>query len=136
MWLGQPDPATSLLNQIHHDPDTDTLRELMHEWHAAFGTSPTTVRKAIKNANGGYPNLLDAMREFPVEDKGAIDGSKLGWLLRKNANRIVGGFEFQPAMADGRRAWRVVEVKTPPSAPLPASNPSFQETVAGWIGRI
>lgn len=136
MWLGQPDPATSLLNQIHHDPDADTLRELMHEWHAAFGTSPTTVRKAIKNANGGYPNLLDAMREFPVEDKGAIDGSKLGWLLRKNAHRIVGGFEFQPAMADGRRAWRVVEVKTPPSAPLPASNPSFQETVAGWIGRI
>jgi protein TonB len=59
------------------------------------------------------------MREFPVEERGEINRSKLGWLLKKNANRIVGSFEFQKAEADGRTAWRVVEVKTPPLTPSP-----------------
>jgi hypothetical protein len=25
MWLGQPDPATALLEQVRHDPDGDAL---------------------------------------------------------------------------------------------------------------
>ena len=68
----------------------------------------TTVRKAVEAAHYNHPALLDAMREFPVEERGEINRSKLGWLLKKNANRIVGGFEFQQAVADGRVAWRVV----------------------------
>jgi hypothetical protein len=49
------------------------------------------------------------MREFPVEELGGgIDHSKLGWLLKRHANRIVGGFAFQQTTADGRTAWRVV----------------------------
>lgn len=110
MWLGHPDPATALLEQIRGDPDGDALIGLLTEWHAAFGSSPTTVRKAVEAASGNWPNLLDAIREFPVEERGEINRSKLGWLLKKNANRIVGGFEFQSAKADGRTAWRVVAV--------------------------
>jgi hypothetical protein len=109
MWLGHPDPATGLLAQVRHDPDGDALRGLMTEWHAEFGSTPTTVRKAV-DAASYTQNLLDAMREFPVEERGEINRSKLGWLLKKNANRIVGGFEFQQAEADGRTAWRVVGV--------------------------
>ena len=75
------------------------------EWHAAFGSNAITVRKAVDLALVTQPNLLDAMREFPVEERGEINRSKLGWLLKKNANRIVGGFEFQQAEADGRTAW-------------------------------
>ena len=41
------------------------------------------------------PDLLDAIREFPVEERGEINRSKLGWLLKKHANRIVKGLEFQ-----------------------------------------
>jgi hypothetical protein len=93
------------------------------------------VRKAVEAANG-YPNLLDAMREFPVEERGEINRSKLGWLLRKNADRIVGGFKFQRAEADGRAAWRVVSVKSPPLSPLPPSATSADETVAGWSTRL
>ena len=110
MWLGQPDPATALLDQVKHDPDADVLAGLMAEWRIAFGSMPVTVRKAVDRAEKGFPNLLDAMREFPVEEKGEINRSKLGWLLKKNANRVVGGFEFQQSTADGRTAWSVVEV--------------------------
>ena len=101
----------------------------MIEWQKVFGSNPTTVRKAIEMAERSYPNLLDAMREFPIEERGEINHSKLGWLLRKNANRIIDGREFQKSEADGRNAWRVVSVKSPP---LPASPPldgSIEKTV-------
>ena len=121
MWLGYPDPATALLEQVRHDPDGDALSALMTEWHAVFGSTPTTVRKAVSRAQDDQAGLLDAMRELPVEERGVINPSKLGWLLKKNANRIVGGFEFQKAEADGRTARRVVKVKTPPLTPSPPS---------------
>lgn len=121
MWLGHPDPATSLIDQVKHDPDADALRGLMREWQKAFGSSAVTVRKAVANALNGYPDLLDAMREFPVEDRGEINRSKLGWLLKKNANRIIDGFEFQKADADGRTAWRIIAVNSPA---FPSSNAS------------
>jgi len=136
MWLGHPDPATALLEQVRHDPDGDALSGLMAEWRTVFGSTSTTVRKAVETAIDNQPNLLDAMREFPVDERGEINRSKLGWLLKKNANRIVGGFEFQQAEADGRTAWRVVAVKSPPLTPLPPFTPSVEKTVTGWSGRI
>ena len=132
MWLGQPDPATALLEQVRHDPDGDALSGLMTEWRAVFGSAATTVRKAVETAICNPPNLLDAMREFPVEERGEINRSKLGWLLKKKANRIVGGYEFQQAEADGRTAWRVVAVKSPPPPPLtpsPPFTPPVEKTV-------
>jgi hypothetical protein len=136
MWLGLPDPATALLEQVRHDPDGDALSGLMKEWHAAFGSTPTTIRKAVEKAYRDRPNLLDAMRELPVEERGEINRSKLGWLLKKNANRIVGGFEFQQYEADGRTAWRVVAVKSPPPPPLTPSPPltrPVEKTVSAAI---
>ncbi len=136
MWLGHPDPATALLEQVRHDPDGDALCGLMTEWRAAFGSTPTTVRKAVEAAISHHPSLLDAMREFPVEERGEINRSKLGWLLKKNANRIVRGFEFQQAEADGRTAWRVVAVKSPPLTPSPPFAPLVGKTVTRSSGRI
>jgi hypothetical protein len=136
MWLGHPDPATALLEQVRHDPDGDALCGLMTEWHAVFDSTPTTVRKAVEAAKYNQPNLLDAMRELPVEERGEINPSKLGWLLKKNANRIVGGFEFQRAEADGRTAWRVVTVKSPPLTPSPPFASSVEKTVTRWSARI
>jgi hypothetical protein len=129
IWLGHPDPATALLEQVRHDPDGDILKGLMTEWYSVFGSTATTVRRAVEAAIFDQANLLDAMREFPVEERGEINRSKLGWLLKKNANRIVGGYEFQQAEADGRTAWRVVAVKTPPLPPLPAFVQPVEKTV-------
>ena len=135
-WLGHPDPATALLEQVKHDPDGDSLAGLMTEWHAVFGAMPTTVRKAVERAEGSQSDLLDAMREFPVEEKGSINRSKLGWLLKKNANRIIAGFEFQQSTADGRPAWRVVEVKTPPLPPLSSFRPPVDKTVTHITSKL
>ncbi len=109
MWLGHPDPATALIEQIQHDPDADALGRLMLEWHRTFGSIPTTVRKAVEMAFN--TELMEAMKEFPVEERGSINHSKLGWILKKSTNRIVNGMEFQRDEADGRTAWKVVVVK-------------------------
>lgn len=124
LWLGHPDPASALLHQVRHDPDTETLKGLMHAWHTAFGSKPVTVRKALEIAAGDQPDLYDAIREFPnVEEKGVVNRSKFGWLLRRNANRIVDGYEFQKAEADGRTAWRVAAVTPPAESVGSASTP-------------
>jgi hypothetical protein len=129
MWLGHPDPATALLDQIRHDPDSDALHGLMAEWYREFGSEPTTVRKAVTAAaDYDKSELLEAIREFPVEERGEINRSKLGWLLKKNANRIVGGFEFQQAEADGRTAWCVV------TANSRTFDERVEENVQDWWG--
>lgn len=112
IWLGLADPATALLEQIKHDPDADALLTLMTSWYDKFGSSPTTVRKVISSIESlsGDDQLHEAICEFPIEERGRINPSKFGWILKKNANRIVGGYKFQQSTADGRTAWTVVKV--------------------------
>ena len=82
----------------------------MKEWHAAFGNVPTTVRKAKQTA-AENSSLMDALLEFPIDDfRGELSPTKLGQLLSKNANRIIGGYQIQPVKADGRKGWRVVKL--------------------------
>ena len=48
----------------------------MKEWHAAFGSVPTTVRKAKDEAVKNQ-SLLDAMLEFPIDDfRGELSPTK------------------------------------------------------------
>ena len=110
IWLGLPDPATALLKQLNHSPDQEALASLFEGWYEAFGSVPTTVRKA-KTEISRNEKLLDAIPELYLEDmQGNINPTRLGQLLGKNANRIIGGYQLQPANADGRKGWRVVRL--------------------------
>jgi len=111
IWLGLPDPATSLIEKIQSDPDSDALGTLLVEWHKVFGSTPTTVRKLIAQTSYSNEDLEDAISEFLVLERGEVNRSKMGWILKKNANRIVKGLKFVDAVADGRKAWMVVAVK-------------------------
>lgn len=126
IWLGLADPATALLDQLKHDPDGEALAGLLTEWYEEFGSVPTTVRKVLKIAQTKKSNLLDAIREFPVEERGEINTSKFGWILKKNADRVVNGYKIEASQADGRVAWKVV-VRTP--LPLPALPPLAESAV-------
>ncbi len=118
-WLGLPDPVTSLLEQIKTDPDAEALGHLMKAWMAEFGHAATTVRKAVEHAKKTVSNdLIDAIREFPLEERGEINHGKFGWFLKKNTNRIVADYAFQRTTADGRVAWQVVAVNAT-AEPLP-----------------
>ena len=54
---------------------------------------------------------MDAILELSSTDmQGNINPTRLGQLLGKNANRIIGGYQLQTARADGRNGWRVVKL--------------------------
>ncbi len=133
IWLGLPDPASSLIEQIRHDPDSEVLENFMAEWYQAFGSTPTTTRKVLDKASQGFPasSLNDALMELPVVEKGHINASRFGWLIIRNTNRIIGNFEFQKSTADGRTAWRVLRT-TPSSPPSTSFNPCDGKTGKNW----
>ena len=110
IWLGLPDPATALLKQLNHSPDQEALASLFEEWYEVFGSVPTAVRQA-KLKISENEKFKDAILELSLADmQGNINPSKLGQLLGKNANRVIGGYQLQPAKADGRNGWSVVKL--------------------------
>jgi hypothetical protein len=119
--LGCADPATRLIEQVRHDPDSDALQGLMSEWHKAYGATAVTVRRVIQESIQ-HIGLLAALCELPVLDpNGSVNASRFGWFLKRNAGRIVDGYRIEQARADGRVAWRVVRVEGPASPPSPPS---------------
>lgn len=107
IWLGLPDPAAALLKQLNHSPDQETLVSFFEEWYKAFGPVPTTVR-AAKTQMSENEKSLDVMLELSLLDMhGCINSTKLGQLLGKNADRIVGPYRLQRVRVDGRNGWSV-----------------------------
>ena len=64
-------------------------------------------KKSNRNVQLNEIELLDALTEFPVGAKGSMNRSRIGWILKKNAGRIIDGYRFERGEADGRTAWRV-----------------------------
>ena len=124
VWLGQPDPAQALFDQVEDDVDGEMLGVLLQEWYAAFGSTPVTVRKVVetgfKNTSSRLFALLD---ELPIQDSGRISNNKLGWYISLRAKRIVGGLRFVEGRADDRRAWLVEKVAkvVPPVTAAPTT---------------
>jgi len=132
IWLGLPDPAQSLIDQVKYDPDSEALKALLISWYRVFGSERTTVRKVVSYVfDGAYEglerdDLKQALYELPILDKGYINNSKFGWFLKKNANRIIDGYKFEKCQADGRFAWRVVYDESQDPSP-PAKSDELDE---------
>ncbi len=109
MWLGEPDPASSLIHQINHDPDLEALGALLEIWYAQFGNAPTFLRKILKLAEKNAA-VKEVLEEMPFTDRGYVNPSKFGWYLSKNANRIVNGLQLTRAPSNERNAWMVEAV--------------------------
>lgn len=122
LWLGLPDPATVLMEQMVSDSDSDMLLRVLTEWHRDHGNKPIQIRKLISDAHAN--DLEDALLDLPVAERGIINRSRLGHYFKRNMNRIVGGFMLEKAQSSERNAWRVVKVgadapSLPPSPPSP-----------------
>jgi hypothetical protein len=128
IWLGQADPADGFFEQLKSDPDVEILGRLLKQWDKAFGSNPKPLR-AVLLALSNHLDLHDAIAEFPVMERGEVNRSKFGWMLKKNANRIVDGLMFERIDGSERTAWRVVPAmgaatEVPASPALPALNVS------------
>lgn len=107
LWLGEPDPAGSLIAQVTSDPDQERLADLFQAWFQWFGHDAVTVRKVIAAAISD-PALMELFDELPVTERGHINPGKLGWFFKQNLGRIAGGFRLENEPASGRRGWKVV----------------------------
>lgn len=128
IWLGLPDPATTLLEQVRQDPEADTVLQLLREWHAVLGDKPVTVRRLVDDHSG--TELYDALMDLPVVEQGKINRSRLGRFLGRNRNRILGGLSLREGPNSERRTWMVVQVsaaEAPPSPPSPPSSGSASD---------
>ena len=124
IWMGLADPASAFFDQLKSDPDVENLGRLLKAWEKQFRSRETTVRELADKLSSDEA-LQDAVAEFPVMDASGLNRSKFGWLLKRNANRIVDGLMFERVDGSERTAWKVVRVgdaavTSPPSPPLPA----------------
>lgn len=126
MWLGLPDPATAVFESMASDPDRETLGRLLSLWQKLLGKRPTMVRDLVKAADKHskeserielYELLMDI-----ADGRGEVDRRRLGWWIKKHANRIVDGLKLE--RAQGQRnadQWVVVSVVSDKSEDQPSS---------------
>jgi hypothetical protein len=130
MWLGLPDPATALFETMAADPDREMLGRLMVLWYKFQGKKPTMVRDLVKiacpHSKGEQLELHDLLMDI-AGDRADINPRRLGWWIKKHANRPVDGLRIERA-AGTRNAdqWVVVSVVSDKSEASQASDTSAE----------
>lgn len=107
IWLGEPDPATSLIKQVENDGDQDVLGEFLQHWSRLFGDEPTMVREAVAEA-AKDTRFADALDEIGVMDGSTVNTKRLGWYLKQNRSRWAKGLRIESGPNSQRNTWRVV----------------------------
>lgn len=107
LWLGEPDPAHGLIDQLTHDPDQQLFEQFLFAWWREFGQSSMTVRKVIDRA-ASSDSLMDAIAELTVMDGRVVNPNRLGWYLRHHKDQTVKGFTLEQGESSERLAWKVV----------------------------
>jgi len=112
MWLGQADPVDTVSQLASVDPAREQRG---------------TVFAAIASVAGGWPNgftvnelarksetelalrtALETVARGKTDATAAISNERLGWWLRRNDNRIAGGFKLTRGEERGKAAlWYV-----------------------------
>ncbi len=99
VWLGKADPTKSIEEVRKSDPVLNTLGAVLAAWQAVFKEPKTTHQVAADLASFDATDedrvtLREAL--LPVAGvRGAIDGQRLGYWLRRSKGRPVGKFRFE-----------------------------------------
>lgn len=107
IWLGLPDPAQSLIDQVSKDPEQERLAEFLDVWWRKFGSQSVTVRKLLAKALQD-DDLTEAIEELPVMEGRYINRGRLGWFLSKRLGTRAGGLRLEPGESSERNSYRVV----------------------------
>lgn len=107
IWLGEPDPATSLIQQVQNDTEQDELGEFLKHWFRLFNDDPMMVREVVPYASRD-PRFADALDEIGVMDGSTINAKKLGWYLKNNRSRWANGMRIESGPNSQRNTWQVI----------------------------
>lgn len=107
LWLGEPDPATSLIKQVQDDADQDALGEFLQHWFRLFGDEPMMVREVVPYA-ARDTRFADALDEIEVMDGAIVNTKRFGWYLKRHRSRWANGLRIESGPNSQRNTWRVV----------------------------
>lgn len=108
VWLGLPDPAAKMFEQMSDDPDAELLGRFMQAWQSIFGATPAMVRDVVSRSEHlSGSELSHVVREI-AEERGIINRERLGRWIRRHEGRFIGNVRLVPEK-NGRnsKAWRV-----------------------------
>lgn len=97
LWLGLPDPAERVFEQLAQDPDRETLGRLLAAWKRVHGNRPAMIREAVSAAETGFTDEAKNLRECLLEvaeERGEINRRRLGRWIARHQGRIVDGLRF------------------------------------------
>lgn len=107
IWLGEPDPASSLINQVKDNTDNEALAVLLKLWRDLYHDESTTVRELISDARR-KPKLQEIIDEILVVERGASPPHLLGQYLKRHRGVRVNGLRIEDGQSSERKAWRVL----------------------------
>jgi len=107
LWLGEPDPATSLIQQVQDDTDQDALGEFLKHWFRLFDDEPMMVREVVPYA-AKDTRFADALDEIGVMDGSIVNTKRFGWYLKLHRSRWANGLRIESGPNSQRNTWRIV----------------------------
>ncbi|MPT47879.1 MAG: hypothetical protein E2598_05565 [Sphingobium sp.] len=113
IWLGKPDPAQSLFNQLKEDPERQLFGLVMQHWHEQHGSSTKTVREILEPSHNYLSNdaLSNALEDLMGTNLNEINRTKFGQMLGRHRGQVMHGLKIEQVNAGkGRTAWRVIEI--------------------------
>lgn len=115
IWLGEPDPATSLIQQMDDNTDNEEFSVFLKLWRDMYDDESVMVRELIADAKR-KPELLAIIHELPVIERGEISGHLLGQWIKSHRGVRVNGLRIEDGFSTERKSWRVLtdDEKTAP----------------------
>ncbi|MDD2743779.1 MAG: hypothetical protein PHV02_16050 [Rhodocyclaceae bacterium] len=110
VWLGLPDPAARIFEQMADDPDADVLRRFMSAWFECFGTRAAGVRDLVERSDfDPKGEVSSVIREIAEERGGLINRRTLGRWIKRHEGRFIDDMRIIPERSAGRNAsaWTV-----------------------------
>lgn len=111
IWLGEPDPASSLINQVKDNSDNEVLGVFLQEWRKVYGDEVVQVRELLSvplNHSNAKTPLLEIIEELPVTERGTVNPHMMGHYLKRHRGVRVNGLRIEDGKSSERKAWRVL----------------------------
>ena len=107
VWLGLADPCETRSAVLADDPEREESLAVLRALREEFEDDEFTAKRIVRHCKS---NTLRAAIEAVALGNKEIDSRKLGWWLRRNHNRILGGLRLESVGTEsGSSRWRIVE---------------------------
>jgi|HubBroStandDraft_4_1064222.scaffolds.fasta_scaffold25411_1 putative DNA primase/helicase len=107
VWVGLADPCETRSAVLADDPEREESLAVLRALHEEFGDDKFTAKRIVLHCKSN--NLRAAIEAVALGRNKEIDSRKLGWWLRRNHDRIIGGMRLESkGTKSGSSRWQIV----------------------------